>query len=305
MLPASAATAHGTTSLPMRPLRLLVVEGNTRETSERVRELTGQTMSDNYASVLLQSAPDARIDVCYPAYPGANLPNAAGLESYDGVAITGSALNVYDGGPAIAPQVELARSVYRSAVPFFGSCWGLQVATVAAGGMVRKNPNGREICVARKITLTPCGAAHPMHEGRPPIFDAPCVHLDEVGIAPDQFDVTACNAASAVQAGEIRHDGGRFWGVQYHPEFSLMDLANILVRYGPVLWNEGFFRDEPSAEAYIADLQALHADPKGRRDLTWRYGLGPEITTPALRQTEIDNWIRHYVMPTMSARGRA
>ena len=33
---------------------------------------------------------------------------------------------------AIAPQIELARAVLKSKTPLFGSCWGLQVLTVAA-----------------------------------------------------------------------------------------------------------------------------------------------------------------------------
>ena len=56
------------------------------------------------------------VDICYPADPGANLP-AGGLEGYDGVAITGSALNVHDGGPSIAPQIELAREVLKARTP--------------------------------------------------------------------------------------------------------------------------------------------------------------------------------------------
>jgi GMP synthase (glutamine-hydrolysing) len=291
--------------LTQRPLRLLVVEGNTAETCDRIRGITGKTMSDNYADVLLRAAPDAAVDICYPAFAGANLPDPAGLEGYDGVAITGSALNIYERGPAIDPQIELARAIYRSGVPFFGSCWGLQVATVAAGGEVRRNPKGRELGIARKITLTGFGRDHAMHAGRPPVFDAPCVHLDEVGINPDGMKVTAFNEVSDVQAGEIRHAGGLFWGVQYHPEFSLLDLAAVMVRYGAVLWKEGFFRDQADAELYIEDLKALHADPVGRWDLTWRYGIGREITEPMQRQNEITNWIEHYVRPAQSARGRA
>ena len=52
-------------------------------------------MSDGYADLLRELLPGAVVDICYPADPGANLP-IGGLEGYDGVAITGSALNVYD-----------------------------------------------------------------------------------------------------------------------------------------------------------------------------------------------------------------
>jgi len=117
--------------------RLLVVEGNTAELRARQVTAGGQVMSEGYADLLRGLLPDAVVDICYPADPGANLP-IGGLEGYDGVAITGSALNVYDGGPAIAPQIELAREVLKARTPLFGSCWGLQVITVAAGGTVPK-----------------------------------------------------------------------------------------------------------------------------------------------------------------------
>src|ERR1041384_962571 len=118
--------------------RLLVCEGNTADLRARQVAAGGVVMSDGYADLLRELLPGAVVDICYPADPGSN--SAAGaLEGYDGVAITGSALNVYDGGPAIEPQIELAREVMKAKTPLFGSCWGLQVVTVAAGGTVRAN----------------------------------------------------------------------------------------------------------------------------------------------------------------------
>ena len=117
------------------PARLLVCEGNPADL--RVKQVTagGQIMIDGYADLLRRLLPGAVVDICYPADPGANLP-IGGLAGYDGVAITGSALNVYDGGPQVAPQIELAREVLKAKTPLFGSCWGLQVITVAAGGTI-------------------------------------------------------------------------------------------------------------------------------------------------------------------------
>ncbi len=81
------------------------------------------------------------------------------------------------------------REAFASRVPFFGSCWGLQVAAAAAGGAVRLNPREREIGFARKITLTADGRGHTMHEGRPIAFGAPTVHSDEVGTLPPDITV--------------------------------------------------------------------------------------------------------------------
>ena len=55
--------------------------------------------------------PSAIVDVCFPGDPGANLPNGQALEGYDGVAITGSGLHVYDGGAEVTRQIELTRAV--------------------------------------------------------------------------------------------------------------------------------------------------------------------------------------------------
>ncbi len=60
---------------------------------------------------------------------------------------------------------------------------------------------------------------HPLLEGRPLAFDAPAIHLDAIAELPGQATVLASNEMAPVQAAEIRHEGGLFWGVQYHPDF--------------------------------------------------------------------------------------
>ncbi len=284
------------------PPRLLVAEGNTAELRAKQVQAGGTIMSDGYADLLRTLLPGAIVDICYPADPGTNLP-IGGLEGYDGVAITGSALNVYDGGPAIAPQIELARAVLKSRTPLFGSCWGLQVVTVAAGGSVRANPKGREIGIGRKIALTEAGRDHPMFAGKAPVFDAVTVHLDEVETLAPGTTVLAANAQSDVQAAEIRQDGATAWCVQYHPEFTLADMAAIVRRYGKRLMSEGFFADEAARDGYVADLEALNRDPSSK-PLAWRYGIDATVLDPAIRTAEIANWITHQVLPTRAQRGR-
>ncbi len=284
-------------------LRLLVVEGNTQEARAKHVRFSGKTASEAYAALLMNLAPDAAIDICFPADPGANLPDRTGLADYDGVAITGSSLNLWKAEPESLAQVELARAVYAAQVPFFGSCWGLQVAAAAAGGAVRLNPRGRELGFSRKIMLTDAGRGHPMHEGRPLAFDAPTVHSDEIGTLPPDITVTATNSMTEVQAAEIRHDGGTFWGVQYHPEYTLADVAATLERYGERAIAEGFYTSQAALEAHIGEIRALDAD-QGRRDIAWRLGLDNDVLDPDLRLSEIVNWIKHKVRPHKSARSR-
>lgn len=283
--------------------RLLVCEGNTAELRAKQVEAGGVAMSGGYAEVLRGLLPGAVIDICYPADAGANLP-IGGIEGYDGVAITGSALNVYDGGPEIERQIELAREVLKSKTPLFGSCWGLQVVTVAAGGTVRPNPRGRELGIGRRIALTEAGRSHPMYAGKAGVFDAVTVHLDEIETLAPGSTVLATNAQSEVQATEISVDGAVAWAVQYHPEFSLADMAVIVKRYGGRLIKEGFFADEVARDTYVADLETLDREPDNK-PLAWRYGIDDTVLNPSIRTAELANWIAHQVLPARASRGRS
>ena len=285
-------------------LRFLVVEGNPVGPRERHQATFGKTYSDSYGSVLQTIDPTSIYDVVFPADEGANLPDSGGFESYDGVFLTGSALNAYHATPDILRQVDLMREVYRSGTPSFGSCWGLQMGAMAAGGDVQMNQKGREVGFARRITRTDEGTRHPMLQGRPMSFDAPAIHLDVVTTLPEHVTVLASNTVTPVQAAEIHHEGGVFWGVQYHPEFSLTELATILKRYHDTLLAEGMFLSSGDHAAYIDDLLTLESDRK-RTDLSWRFGLDEEVLDDFKRLTEIRNFIEHYVKPKKSERGRA
>jgi len=285
-------------------LRFLIVEGNTRGARQAHKEAYGLMPSESYAAVLQEIERDAVCDLAFPADEGANLPDAAGLESYDGVVLTGSHLNIYDRTPDILRQIDLMRAIYASHTPSFGSCWGLQVAAVAADGDVRPNPKGREVGFARRLTPTEQGRSHPLLAGRPAAFDAPAIHLDTVTALPGDCIVLATNPVSAVQAAEIRMSGGVFWGVQYHPEFSLGELAVILGRRTEILVQEGFCRTPEEAAAYVADLAALHEEPDSFA-LSWKHGIDAEVLDPERRTREIRNFIEHRVKPQTSARGRA
>lgn len=286
------------------PLRILVVDGNTRDQRESHRLGYGTTPSEAYAEVLRGISPGLVTDICLPADGGANLPDGAGLASYDGIFLTGSALHIYRLEPAVTRQIDLMRAIYASGTPCFGSCWGIQIGAVAAGGSVLANPNGREVGFARRITVSEAGRSHPLLAGRPPCFDAPAIHLDSIVRPPVDATILASNAMSPVQAAEFRQDGGSFWGVQYHPEFPLAQVASILSRMVPILIEEGFRRDEAAAQGWLDELRALDAAP-ARQDLAWAHGLDAEVLDPHRRVTELRNFIEARVKPQVSLRGRA
>src|SRR5580658_6181080 len=212
----------------MNDARVLIIDGNRAATREKQVAAGGQPSGEGYAQVLQRLAA-VRCDIVRPADGEVQWPAGTGLADYDGVAMTGSALNVYDGGVHIERQIELARAVLESGVPFFGSCWGMQVAVTAAGGRVRRNPRGREFGFGRRIELNAAGREHPMFRGKPPVFEAITVHSDEIEQLPSGAIALASNDMG-LQAVELRHGRGAFWGVQYHPEYSFAEIAATALR---------------------------------------------------------------------------
>src|SRR4051812_21500086 len=282
--------------------RLLVIEGNTAEGRAQQMAAGGSIASEGYAKLLRGLLPGAEIDIVFAADAGATLPHGAALEGYDGAAITGSALHIYEAGPQVLQQVELVRELLKAGTPFFGSCWGLQVLTVATGGVVRRNPKGRELGFGRGIRLTDAGRRHPMYVGKPDVFNAPTVHLDEVETVAPGTTVLATNEVSDVQSAEIRVNGAVAWGVQYHPEYPLREIAAIVRRIGLRLIDEGFFKDTAEIATFAGDLDTLDHDP-GVKRLAWRYGISHNILNKKLRTGEVANWIEYQVLPTRAKRG--
>lgn len=272
-------------------MKILVAEGNVAAVRERTKELCGFTPGEGYADVLRSIQANIECDILCPA-DFDDIP-ACSLKNYDGVVITGSALSAYENVPAVTRQIQFSKDVFESGVPFFGSCWGLQIATVAAGGAVGPNHRGREVGYARSVQLTDAGKAHPMHRSRLAVFDAPAVHTDHVTRLPANSTVTAFNSMSEVQALEIRYRSGIFWGVQYHPEFSFLDIATVIRRYGARLVDgERIFADMNDLESYAKKMVDLHKDPT-RKDIAWQYGLGADMTEVNTRLLEISNWLQH------------
>ena len=283
--------------------RVLVVDGNLAATRARQIAAGGHDSGEGYVATLASLLPELQCDIVRPADQPVHLPAGVRLEDYDGVAITGSALNVYDGGSHIGRQIELARAVFEAGTPFFGSCWGLQVAVVAAGGEVRKNPLGREFGFGRRIVLNDAGRAHAMFAGKPRVFEAVTVHRDDIGRLPPRSIELATNEMG-LQAAEIPFGRGVFWGVQYHPEYGYAEIAATALRYGPTLLAESLFADEDDLATWIADMRALERDPGSTR-VFWRHGLGPSLREPRVKLAEIDNWLQRCVLPHRARRGKA
>ncbi len=155
------------------------------------------------------------LTVCRP-YAGDPLP--ADLTAYDGLLVLGGAMDSWDdaGYPWLVDTRELVRAAEASATPTLGLCLGHQLATLALGGEVGRNPAGAA------IGILPVGWS-------PEVVDDPllaalggarhAVHWNsDVALGlPGDAVVLAVTADGAVQAARL---GRHVWGLQCHPEAS-------------------------------------------------------------------------------------
>ncbi len=285
------------------PLTLLIVDGYDRTGRAELSASAAHVASELYAETLLRilAPEEVRIAVIFAADADAALPPGTALADFDGIVWTGSSLTIHSGIPEVTRQIDFAKAAFAAGVPQFGSCWAIQIAAMAAGGACGPNPHGREMGLARNITLTPAGRGHPLFTGRPDAFDAWAVHDDMVTRLPPGAVLLASNAFTPVQAMAVTSGPGEFWAVQYHPEFDAAELAALYALRAARLVERGLAPDEATVHAHAARLRRLQenpADPWLRQTL----GADDQVLDVHLRTLEIRNWLNARARPR--ARGR-
>nr|WP_280137414.1 gamma-glutamyl-gamma-aminobutyrate hydrolase family protein [Methylobacterium sp. Leaf87] len=291
--------------VPLHPstprLRFLVAESEPPDAREKRRESVGRSSGESYVETLERLAPGAICHRITPADADCALQSGESLAGYDAIFLSGSPLSLYEDTPEVRRSLAFMGALFGSGTPSFGSCAGLQVATVAAGGTVGRNRNGPEAGFARRIVPTEAGRSHPLLKGRPAAYDAPSIHTDEVETLPDGATLLALNRSTVVQAAEIRQNSGTFWGVQYHPEIGLDEVTGALRRQADDLVESGLARTRREVEEQADLVEALHCEPD-RRDLAWRLGLDDQVTDDGKRRIELTNFIEALVIPVRNGR---
>jgi GMP synthase (glutamine-hydrolysing) len=148
--------------------------------------------------------------------PGTGDPLPADLSGHGGLLVLGGSMGAYDEGthPWLAQVKQLIRTAAADSIPTLGICLGHQLAAVALGGRVLRNPRGQQIGVL-EVGWLPAAAGDPLF-GRL-VGPAPAVQWnnDIVVELPDDAVLLARTAAGEVQAARF---APTVWGVQWHPE---------------------------------------------------------------------------------------
>jgi GMP synthase (glutamine-hydrolysing) len=276
----------------MAPHRFCIVNGYPAASRDNFDRSDVGHPHDLFREVLGREAPNATTEIVYIADPDFALPPGTAIGDFDGFIWTGSDLTVYHSDdPRVAAQIDFARALMQAGAACWGSCWGLQLASLVAGGEVAANPRGREWGIARDIRLTEAARTSPMLAGKPAVFDAFIMHLDEVTRLPGGTPSLATNAHTLIQAAVVERGGASFWATQYHPEYNLFEMGRLIAARARALVREGFFPDEAAVATYAASMKALAADP-GSAKLRAELNVGDDIIDPQIRELELRNWLR-------------
>jgi GMP synthase (glutamine-hydrolysing) len=133
-----------------------------------------------------------------------------------GVILSGSPYSVHD---PEAFKVDLSQFVGR--LPVLGICYGAQFISHSLGGRVEK-ADSREYGRAHLETVD---TSNPLFHGFDQNSQVWMSHGDTITAIPEGFEVIG-STKDVTNAAFWSGEGGRIWGVQFHPEVSVRRNAD-------------------------------------------------------------------------------
>jgi len=261
--------------------KLLIIEGNTDEDSLSIEKFKGLSYVPLFTKAI-KSIGDYEIDALYPTREDFKQVSIEELKKYDGILWTGSALSVNESAKYVDPQILLCKNAFESHVPIYGSCWGLQVAVVAAGGKVSAFKKGYEVGIMKELNVTKEGKEHYLFKNKSGAISSFCVHRDYIEELPTNSTLLASNEFCPVQALEINYKGGIFVGVQYHPEFDSAQMLSTYKRLEKKLIQSGYFKNN---DEYKNEIRALEEELVNNKKAFYN--------NEKYRLLEISNWLEN------------
>ena len=237
--------------LAMDNLKLLIVEGNTKEENSNFTKAGCVSQSENFSAHIKMYEPNCEIDIIEP-YNDAYISKIfSSLKKYDGIILTGSTLRINDNDNEIKKHIEFAKACFDHEKKFFAACWGLQVVVTAAGGKCRVAPNGAHVGIAQNIELTDEGKKHQLYLSKPHKFTAPAFNFDEVEIPPKNSVLLASDKINKFGAMHITAGKSEIWGLQYHPEIPYSYMVKLIKHRKKRLLDAKSFNNEDEIDQHI------------------------------------------------------
>ena len=246
----------------MNKLKLLIVEGNTKEENLNFNAAGCVSQSQNFKQHIKKLEPNCEIQVVEPGDDRSILQVVSSLKKYNGIILTGSTLRVNDNSNEIKKHIQFAKKCFESEQKIFAACWGLQIAVTAAGGKCRVSPNGPHIGIAKDIELTNEGKKHNLYLSKLHKFTTPAFNHDEVEIAPQNSISLASDKINKLMALQFSVGKSEIWGVQYHPEIPYGYMIKLIKHRSKGLINSKIFKNEYEINQHIKTIEKAEDELK-------------------------------------------
>ncbi len=258
----------------MNKLKILVVEGNTKEENVNFNQAGCASQSENFSEHIKMHEPNCEVDIIEPADDSSMEKIISSLKKYNGIILTGSTLRINDDSEEVKKHIEFTRRCFEHTNYIYAACWGLQVSVAAAGGKCRVSPKGANTGIARDVILTDSGTKHNLYKSKPKKFNAPGFNFDEVEVPPKNSVLLASTNINKFAALHFTAGKSEVWGLQYHPEIPYSYMIRLLKHRKKRLIDNKSFKNENELNKHI-DLIA-------RED---------QKTNDNSRTLELKNWL--------------
>jgi len=239
----------------MSILKLLIVEGNTKEENSNFNRAGCVPQSENFKQHIKMFEPNCEINIVEPGDDSAISKIIASLKKYEGIILTGSTLRINDFSNEIKKHIDFVKTCFKHEKKIFAACWGLQIAATAAGGKCRVAPNGPHVGIAYDIELTDEGKKHKLYSSKPHKFTTPAFNYDEVEILPNNAVVLASNKINKFEALHFTVGNSEIWGLQYHPEIPYDYMIKLIKHRSQKLINNKSFKNETEINQHITLIE--------------------------------------------------
>jgi len=260
----------------MNKLKILIVEGNTKEENINFDIAGCIPQSENFKLHVKKLKPNCEIDIVVPGDDSSIKKIISSLKKYNGIILTGSTLRVNDNSNEVKKHIQFAKKCFEVEQKIFAACWGLQITVTAAGGKCRVSPKGPHIGIAQNIELTDLGKKHPLYKSKSGKFTTPAFNHDEVEIPPQNSTLLASDKINKFMALHFNVGKSNIWGLQYHPEIPYEYMIKLIKHRSKSLIDKKIFKDINQLNSHIKVIEKAKMELKDD-----------------IRTLELKNWINY------------
>ena len=246
----------------MSILKLLIVEGNTKEENSNFNKAGCVPQSENFKQHVKKLEPNCEIDIVEPGDDSTISKIITSLKKYDGIILTGSTLRIDDFSNEVKKHIDFAKTCFKHEKKIFAACWGLQITVNAAGGKCRVAPSGPHVGIAYDIELTNEGKKHKLYASKPHKFITPAFNYDEVEIPPNNAVLLASNKINKFEALHFTVGNSEIWGLQYHPDIPYDYMIKLIKHRSQGLIDRNVFKNQNEINQHIDSIEHAKAELK-------------------------------------------